>query len=211
MNDITENERRRAVFCDRDGVVNKGGKVDRVEELELIPGAPDALQSLRDAGYVLVLVTNQTALGEDNHGNVVWPDARLNRQHLAEITARMEYLLGLKFDAIKFCPHAYFEPYNVECDCHKPKPGMLLEAAEELNLDLENSWIIGDRAGDMNAGAAAGVRNRVLVTSGTSTENQADLVKGGLIIVPSIVEAARYIRARQRIDAGGCWDPRNYK
>jgi D-glycero-D-manno-heptose 1,7-bisphosphate phosphatase len=209
MNDIETG--RPAVYFDRDGVINKGGKVDRVEEFELIPGAPAALRSLREAGYLLVLVTNQTALGEDAHGNVVWPDARLNRQHLAEITARMEFLLGLKFDAIKFCPHAYFEPYNVECDCHKPKPGMLLEAAEELNIDLERSWMIGDRAGDMNAAAAAGVRNRILVTSGTSTENQADLVQGGLFVLPSVVEAARFIKAHQRLEGGGCWDPRNWQ
>lgn len=203
MNDIIDTARP-AVFVDRDGVINKGGKVDRVQEFELIPGAPRALESLRDAGFLLVLVTNQTALGEDNDGNVVWPDARLNRRHLAEITARMEYLLGLKFDANKFCPHAYFEPYNVQCECHKPKPGMLLDAARELNIDLTRSWMIGDRAGDMHAAAAAGVTNRILVTSGTSTENQADLVKGGLYVVPSIVEASQLIKARRRLDAGGC-------
>jgi D-glycero-D-manno-heptose 1,7-bisphosphate phosphatase len=207
---IYTNEGRPAVFCDRDGVINKGGKVDRVEEFELIPGAPSALQSLREAGFLLVLTTNQTALGEDKDGNVVWPDARLNRTHFAQITARMEYLLGLKFDAIKFCPHAYWEPYNVVCDCHKPKPGMILEAAGELNIDVPSSWMIGDRAGDMDSAAAAGITKRILVTSGTSTENQADLVKGGLFIVPSIVEAARLIKAHMRLDGGGCWNPNNW-
>lgn len=199
---------RPAVFFDRDGVINKGAKVDRVEEFELIPGTPQALSSLRQAGFLLVLATNQTALGEDNHGNVVWPAARLNRGHLTEITARMEYLLGLKFDAVKFCPHAYFEPYKVDCECHKPKPGMVLEAARELNIDLEQSWFIGDRAGDMECAAAAGVGHRILVMSGDNKEPQAELVKGGMFVLPSIVQAAHLIKQYQRIDAGGCWNPR---
>jgi D-glycero-D-manno-heptose 1,7-bisphosphate phosphatase len=187
---------RPAVFLDRDGVVNKGAKVDRVEELELIPGAPQALRILRDWGFLLVLYTNQTALGEDLDGNVVWEGARLDRGHLQAIHDRMEYLLGLKFDAIKLCPHAYMAPHNIVCACHKPQPGMILEAARELRIDLGQSWAIGDSAKDMDAAAAAGiVDNRILVTTGEHTVNQADMVKPprGLFVMPSIVEAADLI------------------
>lgn len=190
---------RRAVFLDRDGVVNLGAKVDRWEELVLVPGAPGAIASLQMAGLVTVLTTNQTALGEDHDGNVIWDEARLNRQHLSEIHDRMHYLLGVRFDLIKFCPHAYWLPGGAGCKCHKPNPGMILEAAQELNIDLARSWMIGDRASDMHAAAAAGIGRRFLVTSGVH-ENEADKVRGGLAIVPSIVEAAALILGELRAE-----------
>jgi D-glycero-D-manno-heptose 1,7-bisphosphate phosphatase len=187
---------RPAVFFDRDGVINWGGKVDRVEEFEMIPGAAAALASLRSAGYLLVLTTNQGGLGEDREGNVIWDKARLDRGHLAAIHDRMHYLLGLRFDAVKFCPHAYWDERGA-CNCHKPQPGMLLEAAQELGIDLERSHMIGDRSGDMQAAANAGVTSRFLVKTGTSP-NEEEKVKGGLYIVPSVVEAATVIL---RLDA----------
>lgn len=190
--------RRRAVFLDRDGVLNYGALVDRVEQFELVRGAPNALASLRAAGYLLILTTNQGGLGEDLDGNVIWDGARLDRTHLAAIHDRMQYLLGLSLDAIKFCPHAYWDPRG-KCSCHKPLPGMILEAEREFDIDLENSWVIGDRCGDMEAAANAGITNRILVKTGTHADEE-NKVSGGLYIVPSIVEAANLILALKRCE-----------
>lgn len=195
---MTTTTLRPAIFLDRDGVINKGGKVDRAEEFELIPGVCAALESLRRAGFLLVLVTNQGGLGEDLDGNVIWDEARLDRTHLNEIHSRMRYLLGLSFDAIKFCPHAYWDS-RADCTCHKPKPGMILEAARELGIDIDNSWMIGDRAGDMLSATAAGISHRILVKSGTSP-NEDDKVRGGLFITPTLVEAAALIIALKQAE-----------
>lgn len=194
---MTENLNR-AVFFDRDGVINRGGKVDRPEEFELIQGASAALERLRRAGFLLVLTTNQGGLGEDLLGNVIWDQARLDRGHLDQIHAKMHYLLGLQFDAIKFCAHAYWDPRG-DCHCHKPKPGMILDAARELRIDVGQSWMIGDRAPDMDAARAAGVASRILVKTGTSP-NEEEKVRGGLFIVPSVVQAADLILRLRQIE-----------
>jgi len=188
---------RPAVFLDRDGVLNYGSKVDRADQFELIPGAAAALASLGRAGYPRVVATNQGGLGECLQGTVIWDQARLDRTHLNAIHAKMNHLLGDGCpDLIKFCPHAYWDERG-DCNCHKPKPGMFIEAARELHIDLSRSWMIGDRCGDMEAAKNAGILNRILVKTGDHP-NEEDKVKGGLYIVPSVVEAAALILAFQR-------------
>ena len=140
---------RRAVFLDRDGVLNRAfvreGKPyppGAVEDLELLPGVKQALQRLRSAGFVNVVVTNQ-------------PDVATGvqrREVVEEINARLAGELAL--DAIKVCYHRDSD----RCGCRKPKPGMLLEAARELALDLSRSFMVGDRWRDVGAGHAAGCR-----------------------------------------------------
>ena len=140
---------RRAVFLDRDGVINrtfvKDGKPyppATVDELEIVPDAAVSLARLKDLGFLLIVVTNQ-------------PDVARGTQS-REVVEQMHALLkaGLPLDAIFVCYHSGEE----ECDCRKPKPGMLLQAAREYGLDLSGCYLIGDRWRDADAGRAAGCK-----------------------------------------------------
>jgi D-glycero-D-manno-heptose 1,7-bisphosphate phosphatase len=150
-----------AVFFDRDGIINvpppPGQRyLLRPEEFQLMPGIAAAIALVNRAGWPVVVVTNQKciALG------------RLDEAGLAAIHARMGLLLakeGARVDAIHHCPH----DEAAACECKKPKPGMILRAARELDIDLAASWLIGDQVRDCEAGRAAGCRT-VLVGEGTS-------------------------------------------
>lgn len=138
-----------AVFLDRDGVLVKERVVDgkpfppaSPEEMEIVPGARQALERLREKGFRLVVVTNQ-------------PDVARGLIHPSDIRRMHERLLEeLPLDAVYACPHD--DPDG--CDCRKPKPGLLLLAARELELDLARSFMVGDRWRDVEAGRSAGCR-----------------------------------------------------
>ncbi len=141
---------RRAVFLDRDGVINRAyvrdGKPyppDSLEQLEILPGVPAALERLREAGFLSVIVTNQPDVA---HG-------KASREAVEAMHARL--LQNLHVDAIKVCFHAD----AADCACRKPRPGMLLEAARELGIDLAASFMVGDRWRDVGAGHAAGCKS----------------------------------------------------
>jgi D-glycero-D-manno-heptose 1,7-bisphosphate phosphatase len=138
---------RRAVFLDRDGVINRAfvrnGRPyppDRLEQLELLPGVVEAVASLRAAGFLVVVATNQ-------------PDVASGRQRRAVVEAMHERIRSLvPVDAIKVCYHGEADG----CGCRKPRPGMILEAAQEWSVDLARSFMVGDRWRDVGAGRAAG-------------------------------------------------------
>jgi D-glycero-D-manno-heptose 1,7-bisphosphate phosphatase len=138
---------RRAVFLDRDGVINRcevrGGKPyapRHLSDFRLLPGASGAVRSLKRAGLLVVVVTNQPDIG---HG-LVDP---------AEVAAMHDKLKrALAIDDIKMCPHRQ----HTDCTCRKPKPGMLLEVARERHIDLKKSFMVGDRWSDVVAGQAVG-------------------------------------------------------
>lgn len=140
---------RRAVFLDRDGVINRAivrdGKPyppQSLAELEILPGVADALELFRAAGYLNVVVTNQ-------------PDVGAGKQRREVVEAINAFIVeNLSIDAVKVCYHVAAD----HCECRKPKPGMLLEAARELGLDLSASYLVGDRWRDIDAGQAAGVQ-----------------------------------------------------
>lgn len=149
---------RPAVFLDRDGTltVEREGYLTEPAQMELVPGAIDAVRRARDAGFAVVLVTNQSAVGR----------GLLTLEGLARIHARLEELLeagGVRLDAIYFCPHG--PDHEPPCLCRKPAPGMLRQAAAELDLNLSDSFLVGDDRRDLDAAAAAGVRS-VLVRTG---------------------------------------------
>jgi D-glycero-D-manno-heptose 1,7-bisphosphate phosphatase len=141
--------KRRAVFLDRDGVLNaslvRGGKPyapASLAEFELLPGVPEALAQLRKAGFLNVVVTNQ-------------PDVSNGKAKREDVDAIHAHLLkNLPIDAVKVC----FHDDRDGCDCRKPKPGMLLEAARELGIELAASYLVGDRWRDVAAAQAAGCR-----------------------------------------------------
>jgi D-glycero-D-manno-heptose 1,7-bisphosphate phosphatase len=138
---------RRAVFLDRDGVINQSiirdGKPyppESVGKLEILEGVRDALASLRSAGFLNIIVTNQ-------------PDVATGKLKVETIEAMHRRLRNhLALDGIKACYHSDAEG----CECRKPKPGMLLQAAREFGIDLEQSFMVGDRWRDVAAGHAAG-------------------------------------------------------
>lgn len=150
---------QKAVFLDRDGTLNRYvGFLRKPEELELLPGVAEAVKAINASGYLAVLVTNQPVIAR---GEVTYAQ-------LQTIHNKLETLLGAEgafLDAIYFCPHHPHKGYKgeipelkIDCPCRKPKPGMLLDAAKALNIDLRESWMVGDGENDILAGIAAGCR-----------------------------------------------------
>jgi D-glycero-D-manno-heptose 1,7-bisphosphate phosphatase len=154
--------KRQTLFLDRDGVINVDyAYVHRPENFEFLPGIFDLVRSANDLGYAVVVVTNQAGIGRgfyselDFHSLTQWMLDQF-RQHASRI------------DAVYFSPfhpeHGVGE-YKRESSCRKPGPGMLLRAAEDLDLDLDRSIILGDKPSDLAAGVAAGVPHRWLLTN----------------------------------------------
>jgi D-glycero-D-manno-heptose 1,7-bisphosphate phosphatase len=154
---------RRALFLDRDGtLVHPRHYPTRPEELQIFEGVPQLLQRFQQHGWLIVLITNQSAVAR----------GYLSESELAYMHACLSAQLaqqGVRLDAVYFCPHhpdGVVHPYNVECDCRKPRPGMLLRAAAELDIDLARSWFVGDILDDVQAGRRAGSKT-ALVDLGT--------------------------------------------
>jgi D-glycero-D-manno-heptose 1,7-bisphosphate phosphatase len=151
------------VFLDRDGVVNVEREyLHRVEDFAFLPGVPAALARLQGAGWRLVVVTNQSGIARGYYSQA---DYQRLTAHMVSELARA----GVVLDRVLHCPHlpdAAVPAYRVACDCRKPAPGMLLAAATQLQLDLGQCVMIGDKASDIAAGRAAGVGRCWLVTSG---------------------------------------------
>ena len=177
------------MFLDRDGVINEGGQINRLEDVHVFPLAGPAIERLRAAGYAIVVVTNQGGLGEGFDGQKVWRKAPLERRDLDAIHLEMLRQLGPEAapDLIKVCPHASF----LNCRCRKPKPGMIHSAARELGLDLSASYLVGDRTTDLEAGLAAGVQP-ILVLTGDGEKSRGQW-QGNEPVVASIWEAMEVI------------------
>ena len=156
---------RPAVFLDRDGTPSEErGYIDRLELLEIFPWTSDAIRLLNRAGFAVVVVTNQSAIGRG-----IIDLAFLQTVH--DTFDRHLAKSGARVDRYYFCPHhpdAALPEYRQTCRCRKPGPGMIEQAATDLWLDLARSFMVGDRAIDVASGHAAGVR-AVLVRSGHSS------------------------------------------
>jgi D-glycero-D-manno-heptose 1,7-bisphosphate phosphatase len=166
-----EEKRQAAVFLDRDGTINEEvGYLDRPEKLKLIPGAAEAIHLINASGMKAILVTNQSgvARGFFDEADVGAVHARLRELLLAE---------GGFLDGIYFCPHHPTEGrgrYLLSCDCRKPAPGLLIQAAAEFNIDPAGSYMVGDTLKDIEAGERVGARG-VLVRTGYGAESAAAL------------------------------------
>ena len=158
-------QKQRAIFLDRDGTINKYvGFLRNIGEFELLPGVSEAIKKINESGYLAIVVTNQPVIAR---GEVTVPE-------LQEIHNKMETLLGAEgayLDAIYYCPHHPHRGYpgeidalKIDCECRKPKPGMLLRAVKDFNIDLSQSWMIGDGENDVKAGKAAGSRTALIGT-----------------------------------------------
>ena len=156
-------EKRQALFLDRDGtLVHPGRYPSRPEDLHLYDGIGPQLRVLQEAGFRLVIITNQAGIARG-----YFTEADLRRMH-AHLTSELAFL-GVHLDAIYYCPHhidGVIPELAIHCDCRKPQPGMLLQAAADLEIDLQNSWFVGDILDDIEAGNRAGCRT-ILVDLGT--------------------------------------------
>ncbi len=164
MSNMSKTSSKPAVFLDRDGTVNiEAGYIRELKNLNLIPGAADVIRDLNAQGVPVVLVTNQSGPARD-----YYPESWVHKLH-----ERLEKLLAAEnayLDKIYYCPHlpegvGVVPEYTQNCDCRKPEPGMLLEAAQDMNLDLSRSFMVGDKATDVEVGQRAGAKS-VLLTSG---------------------------------------------
>lgn len=157
----------RAVFLDRDGVIIQEPPhyAHELSQLELIPKSADAIRLLNENGFIVIVASNQAGIA---HGYYREEDAILFHQAMKENLAKEDAYI----DAIYYCPHhpeAKIERYRVDCNCRKPKPGMLTRAEKELNIDLKQSFIVGDKLSDIEAGKRAGCKT-IMVRTGYGVE-----------------------------------------
>lgn len=155
--------KQKAVFLDRDGTINKYvGFLRNIDEFALLDGVADAIKKINASGYLAIVVTNQPVIAR----------GEVSFEELERIHNKMETLLGKEgayLDAVYFCPHHPHKGYEGErpelkfdCECRKPKPGMLLKAAQDFNIDLAQSWMVGDGENDIKAGQNAGCRTALV-------------------------------------------------
>ena len=178
-----------AIFLDRDGTINVDhGYVFEIDDFQFIDGAIEAMQELKKMGFALVVVTNQAGIAR----------GKFTEDQFMRLTEWMDWSLAdreVELDGIYFCPHhpdVGEGEYRQDCDCRKPKPGMLLDAQKFLHIDMAASYMVGDSAKDMLAGRAAGVGTTVLVRTGKPLDEEgqklADWVIDSLAQLPDAIK-----------------------
>ncbi len=160
--------KHRAIFLDRDGVLNKDRSdyIKNIDELEIFPNIGKCIKQINDRGFLAIVVTNQSAIGRklitnndvDNIHNYI-------QKFLKKYNA--------KIDAFYYCPH---HPID-NCDCRKPKPGLLVKAAHDFSVDLKNSWMIGDHDRDIESGINAGCKSIKITPENTLDDIVNDILK----------------------------------
>ncbi|NVK33301.1 MAG: D-glycero-beta-D-manno-heptose 1,7-bisphosphate 7-phosphatase [Rhodobacteraceae bacterium] len=178
-------EPRAAVFLDRDGTVNVDkGYVHKIADWEWIPGAIEAIGLLNRSGYLVVVVTNQAGIARGYY----------NHETVAALHQHVDSLLKAEncwINAYYLCPHHPEYGSVRECNCRKPLPGMLLQAAQDLNIDMSRSWLIGDKLSDTEAGFAAGV-SPILVRTGYGDQER-EMADTGVQCEADLLRAVRSI------------------
>ena len=182
---------RPAVFLDRDGtLVEEAGYLDRLDRLVYFPYSVDAVRVLNQAGFAVVVVTNQAGIARG-----IVQESFVAEAHRA-IADRLA-AGGARIDAFYYCPHyptGVVERYRQACDCRKPQPGLLRRAAADLGIDLARSFVVGDRWHDIAAGRAVGARG-VLVRTGLGRRDEAAPEPGthADVIVDTLADASAWI------------------
>lgn len=171
---MTETGKKKAVFLDRDGTINVEKEyLWKKEDFEFIPGVPLAIRRLNEAGYLVVVVTNQSGVAR---GYYTLEDVQRLHEHIAsELSFDEAYI-----DRFYICPHHPEEglgEFRYECDCRKGRPGLFYQAAEDLDIDLSSSWMIGDKLADIEAAERAGC-TPFLVLTGYGKQEQHKLAEG---------------------------------
>jgi D-glycero-D-manno-heptose 1,7-bisphosphate phosphatase len=170
----------KAIFLDRDGVINRGAPegeyITRWKEMQILPAVPEAIRLLNQNGFLVVVVTNQRCVAR---GLVTTESLEALHRMMCEVLAAA----GARIDDVYYCPHGL----ESACNCRKPEPGMLLEAAREYKIALPLSWMIGDSKSDMKAGRKAGCKTACV------TKYYSLSAVSGDVIAPSLYDAVRKI------------------
>ncbi len=189
---------RRAVFLDRDGTINEEVHyLRRAEDVRLLPGAGQAIARLNAAGLAVVVVSNQSGLAR----------GYFDEADLASVQIRLNRLLaeqGARVDAYYFCPHhpeGAVEHYALACDCRKPAPGLVLQAAREMGLELAGSYMVGDRLRDVACGKNAGLTSIMVRCGQDDGEPRPEDEKPDLV-ADDLAQAVDWILARLAEQAG---------
>jgi D-glycero-D-manno-heptose 1,7-bisphosphate phosphatase len=181
---------KRAIFLDRDGVINKkapdGDYVVRWEDFRFLDGIVEAISEINKAGIRLIVVTNQRCVAK---GLITLTDLESLHRRMFEFLAER----GAVIDAIYFCPHEL----DLNCRCRKPAPGMLLDAANDHDLQLTNSWMVGDSQADIEAGKRAGCKTALLLGDGADLDRNQDTY-GADLIGNSLLHLVRCILGSQK-------------
>ena len=185
---------KRAVFVDRDGtLIEDVGFVRRVEDVKLMPQAAAAVAKLNEAGWSVVVVTNQSGVAR---GLLTERDVAATNQRMMDLLKRQH----ARVDAIYYCPHlpeGKVADYTVVCNCRKPRPGMILQAAQDLDIDLAQSVTIGDAPRDVEAGLSAGTRAILLTQSATRADRVPDACGQAPDLMSAVGEILQFADAAQ--------------
>jgi len=173
---------KKALFIDRDGVINvEKNYLHKQEDFEFIDGVFKSLRFFHEKGYLLIVITNQSGIGRGYYTEEEYQ--KLTLWMIEEFAAN-----GVDIAKVYHCPHVEKD----ECECRKPNPGMIVSAQKEFGIDLENSWLIGDKESDIEAGINAGVGTLVIAKSGHQIDEsatKADLVVDSIAQLPSLLKA----------------------
>ena len=162
----------KAFFLDRDGVINiDGDYVSTIENFKFIDGVFDACRIILSQGYKIIVITNQSGIGRGFYTEEQF--LGLNHWMLHKFQEE-----GIDVTDVYFCPHhptGALNPYRVDCDCRKPKPGMILKAKEQHNIDLKESVLVGDRHSDIASGKSAGIYSLYLINNGYNNDTDCSI------------------------------------
>lgn len=175
----------KAVFLDRDGTLNVDkGYVHRIEDWEWIPGAIDAIVALKKTGFLVIVVTNQAGIARGYYDETAITSlhTRINEELKGH---------GVAIDGFYHCPHHPELGAVRECECRKPMPGLIYEAKRDFDIDLDRSWLVGDKMSDIQAGLSAGVKP-ILVLTGYGKKERT-LLGDDIICAADVSEASTLI------------------
>lgn len=169
---------KKAIFLDRDGVINHdSGYTYKIDEFQFIKGVFDACEYFLHHNYLLFIITNQSGIGRgfytlnDFEKLTLWMNAEFFKR-------------GITITKVYFCPHTPEE----NCFCRKPNPGMIQEAVYEFNLDLQHSWMIGDKESDIEAALGAGLNQTILITNGERRNSKSSFQVNNLFESTKIIK-----------------------
>jgi len=193
---------RRAIFMDRDGTLcEEMGYVNHLTRSRLLPKSLEAIRLANEQGWLVIVATNQSGVARGLFTEEMVQSVHRQLRERAEAG-------GARIDALYFCPHHPREgsaPWRADCDCRKPRPGMLLRAAREHDIDLTRSWMIGDGFPDIEAGKAAGVRVVQVLTGygrGLVEHHQDEYRSRPDYTAEDLLDAVRHIVSRDREEGG---------
>lgn len=183
---------KKAFFLDRDGVINVDvDYLHRPEDVVLCPGVGKAVRKINEAGYLAVVVSNQSGIAR---GMYTLREVKAVEQKIRELLEPE----SARLDAFYYCPHhkeGVVPEFAVDCSCRKPKPGLLLNAISDLEIDPAASFLIGDQLSDLRAGEEAGCKAVVMVTTGHGLQNLEKARAENRVVKPGLLEAVEYLLA----------------